>query len=323
MLPCIAVVGLIIYLDFFKVFFDYDEYYSDDLFVSLNREYVCLQTLEKKQKSKKPDSFIFGSSRSQAFKCKDWKAYLPTECIPFHFDAANEALIGVLTKLEYLERNDIEINNVLFVVDIGLLNQTSFKSRNSSLTISHPKISTNSSLDFYSPFLSASLNPKFVASYIDFNTFGEHRSYMGQYIANTKFSNEVDSVDMDIYYGKDNEILNDSVAFYKKTIASGIFYDRTVIPVDSSLLTKTTMVQLKKIKQIFEENNTDFQIVISPLYDQVALNKDYLNLMNEIFSESKVHDFSGVNDFTNSLGNFYEKSHYRPHVARQIMKKVY
>jgi len=322
-LPCMAIVGTVIYLDFFKVFFDYDEYYSEDLFVSINREYVCLKTLEEKDKSEKPDSFIFGSSRSQAFKCKDWKKFLPDSSIAFHFDAANEALIGVLSKLEYLEKNKISIDNVLLIVDVGLLNQTSFKKRNTSLTISPPKISSNSEIDFYQPFITASLNPKFVISYIDFKTFRIHRGYMGQYIANTIYANIIDSNDMDIYYGKEIEIFNDSISYYEKTIKSGIFYDRSIKVIDTSDINKNTEEQLKKIEKIFENNKTNYKIVVSPMYDQIGLNKSYLNLLNGIFKNENVYDYSGVNEFTNSLGNFYEKSHYRPHLAREIMHQVY
>ena len=322
-LPCIVIVGTVIYLDFFKMFFDYDEYYSDDLFVSLNREYICFKDLEKKSEIQKPNSFIFGSSRSQAFKCKDWKNYLPISSKPFHFDAANEALIGVLNKLEYLERNEIEIKNTLVIIDIGLLKQTSFKKRNSSLTISHPKISTNSIVDFYSPFISASLNPKFVISYLDYKTFRTHRGYMGQYIVNTRYPNRIDEIDMDIFYGKDILIEEDSVAYYEKTIKSGVFYDRSVLHVDTSKLKQNVKEQLIKIKNIFDNNNTQYEIVISPMYDQIEINKEYLKLLNEIFGLENIHDFSGINDHTISLGNYYEKSHYRPHVAREIMKKVY
>ncbi len=322
-LPCVLIIISIVYLDFFKVFFQYDEYYSEDLFVSLNREYVCLKKIDQIAESNKPNSFVFGSSRSQAFKCKDWNQYIGEKSKSFHFDAANEALIGVLGKLEYLQKNEIEINNALVIIDIGLLKQTSFKKRNSSLTISHPKISTNSMVDFYSPFISASLNPKFVISYLDYKTFRTHRGYMGQYIANTKYPNRINEIDMDIFYGKDILIEEDSVAYYEKTIKSGIFYDRSSIHVDTSKLEKNVKEQLIKIKNIFDKNNTQYEIVISPMYDQIEINKEYLKLLNEIFGLEKIHDFSGINDYTIPLGNYYEKSHYRPHVAREIMKKVY
>ncbi len=322
-LPCILALTGIIYMDFFKVFFDYEEYYSDDLFVSLNREYVCLKTLENKAEILQPDSFIFGSSRSQAFKCEDWKNYLPDSSVTFHFDAANEALIGIVEKLEYLQKNEFQLKNVLLIFDIGLLTQTDFKTRNSSLTISHPAISDNSKLDFYSPFLSASINPKFVTSYFDYYFFRNHRSYMGQYIANTKYPNIVNSENMDVFYGKEKEIKEDSIRYYRKTIESGIFYDRKELKKDTSQISHKSILLLSRIKNILEEHTTDYRIVVSPMYDQIKLNSTYKETIDSLFKNNKVFDYSGVNEWTTPLGNFYEKSHYRPHVARAIMKEVY
>jgi|TARA_B110000908_G_scaffold98239_1_gene115984 hypothetical protein len=322
-LPCFAIVALVICLDFFKVFSDYEEYYSDDLFVSLNREYICFKNLEKQAKLNKPDSFVFGSSRSQAFKCKDWQGYLTPLNRSFHFDAGNEAIVGVLYKLKYLDRNDFKINNVLLVLDVGLLNQTSLKHRNYSLNISHPEISDNSYYDFYKPFITASLNPKFVFSYFDFRTFGKHRKYMGQYIANTKYPMIMDESNMEIYYGKDLEIENDSIEFYKRTIKTGIFYDRSEKQYDSTEVNPEMVNQFQQIKSFFEKYKTSYKFVVSPMYDQIELNKKYLSQLIKIFGKDNVFDYSGENQFTNSLGNFYEISHYRPHVARQILKEIY
>lgn len=321
--PCMIVILLLIYVDFFKVFFSYDEYYSDDLIVTLNRETVCLRTLENIPLKDKPDSYIFGSSRSQAFKCKDWKNYITTSKRLYHFDAANEALIGVLNKLKYLDENNINVKNILFIVDIGLLKQTSLKSRNYSLVISPPELSDNSSFEFYKAFVSSSLNPKFVVSYIDFKTFKTHRAYMGQFIANTEFPNKIDEFDMDFVYGKDEEIESDSVGYYNKMINQGIFSKRLAPKVDTSSIKKEVLEQLTAIKSIFDKHKTNYKIVVSPMYNQVKLSSEYLTGLNSIFLSKNVFDYSGVNKFTNSIGNFYERSHYRPHVARSIMNEIY
>ena len=63
--------------------------------------------------------------------------------------------------------------------------------------------------------------------------------------------------------------------------------------------------------------------MISPLYDQVKFNPEDLSVLQEVFGHNQVFDFSGVNEFTTSKYNYYETSHYRPHVANEIMKKVY
>lgn len=48
-----------------------------------------------------------------------------------------------------------------------------------------------------------------------------------------------------------------------------------------------------------------------------------LSTLQTLFGKEKVYDYSGINELTDPIGNFYESSHYRPHVARQIMQEVY
>ncbi len=59
------------------------------------------------------------------------------------------------------------------------------------------------------------------------------------------------------------------------------------------------------------------------MYDQIPLEKEQLNLLYDIFGKENVYDFSGKNEFTESVFNYYENSHYRPHVAAEIMDIIY
>jgi hypothetical protein len=45
--------------------------------------------------------------------------------------------------------------------------------------------------------------------------------------------------------------------------------------------------------------------------------------LQKVFGNNNVFDYSGVNDYTNSIYNYYEASHYRPVVGRQILEAVY
>ncbi|KAA6318040.1 hypothetical protein EZS27_031899 [termite gut metagenome] len=46
-----------------------------------------------------------------------------------------------------------------------------------------------------------------------------------------------------------------------------------------------------------------------------------LEYLENVFGEDNVFDFLGINTFTQDYTNYYDDSHYRPHVAREIMKK--
>ena len=141
-------------------------------------------------------------------------------------------------------------------------------------------------------------------------------------ISESKYPWIVDSINCDINYGMELEIKEDSVGYYNKMKMLNVFSESRKRKQKVDTLSNLTFEILKEISKIFKENKTDFKIIISPLYNQVPLKKEYLNKMEQIFKKTNVYDFSGVNSITSSFGNYYEQSHYRPHVARLILKEI-
>lgn len=70
-------------------------------------------------------------------------------------------------------------------------------------------------------------------------------------------------------------------------------------------------------------HHTVYKVVINPLYDQNKINSRDLATLKDIFGSDNVYDFSGVNWITSDYHNYYEESHYRPHVAKWILGKIY
>jgi len=80
---------------------------------------------------------------------------------------------------------------------------------------------------------------------------------------------------------------------------------------------------LNDMASIFHKQKTDYRIVISPLYDQLKLNAGDLETLRRIFGTENVYDFSGINEITKDYHNYYENSHYRPHVCTSILDEIY
>ena len=80
---------------------------------------------------------------------------------------------------------------------------------------------------------------------------------------------------------------------------------------------------LKSIRKIFDDNKTDYRIIISSGYDQKALSREDYTILCSIFDKNRVYDFSGKNDLTEDYHNFYDSGHYRPHIADSVMLRVY
>lgn len=317
--PFMLIVLLVFGVDIFKIC-GYQDYYTDQKVV-LNREMICTKTFNRYNSSVKFNSFIFGNSRSQAYKCKTWSKYLSPKDIPFHFDASAENIWGILKKIEYLDQNDSDIDNALIVLDRKTLSTTS--SRDGHLFIAMPSVSKLSKMKYYFTYLEASLNIKFLLAYTDFTIFKTHRAYMGHLINGNKYDDKVNEVNCDIWYGYDEHIKNDSLGYYNEIIKKGAFHER--LP-NKEIICNTTpeeVMLLKKIKEIFTKHNTNYRIVVSPIYTQIPLEQQQLNLLYDIFEEKYVSNFSGENKFTETTSNYYEESHYKPYVANEIMEIIY
>ncbi len=318
--PAIFVLSSVIYLDTFRIFGFYEEYYTNN-FVGLNREIVCTKTYNHFREEKKFNSFIFGSSRSQAFKCKTWSQYLKKKDVTFHFDAIDEGIYGISQKVKYINELGDSINNALIVLDRKVLKLTHYRAEH--LKIPLPIVSKESKFEFYSTFFKASLDPKFIMAYIDFSIFKKFREYMRFLIDRSEHPHTVNNINCDMWYGIDKSIKIDSVGYYNNQIKKGIFYKRPVKKSWESVITDLEIEQLKKIKEIFSKQKTKYKIIISPVYDQIPIEEEQLGLLNKIFGKENIYNFSGKNKFTESYTNYYEASHFRQRVTNEIMKIIH
>ena len=318
--PLVLLFLLLTSFDVFKVFGEYDHYYEDG-FVATNREMVCTRTYNKYREREKFNAFIFGNSRSHAFKCREWSKYLGEEARPFHFDGSGEGVYGVANKVRYLDQLGDTIRHALVIVDRGFLTITA--NRPGHLSISPPCLSNESKFRYYLAFLEAQTNPEFVMAYLDYSLFRTYKSYMGNFIKKSKYAHRPDDINCDIWYGYDDHIARDSLGYYQPLLQKGVFFKRTGKPVRECKVTEAEAAQLRSIREVFDRHQTSYEIVVSPIYDQIPMEKEQLALLKEIFGEAHVHDFSGRNKFTEPIGNYYEASHYKPHVANEIMRVIY
>lgn len=317
--PIAIIVFSLAYFDFFQVF-GFPEYHLDQR-TAVNRGMMTTKTYLHFREDEKYDSFLFGSSRSHAFKCKNWQTHLPKGSKPLHFDASAEGVWGILKKMEFIDEKGDLIKNALVILDRHGLNET--RPRDGVLFITMPEVSKGSYAKYYSEFLKASLYPKFLLAYFDYSIFKKHRKYMGHFINNRKYEFIMDRKNADIWYGYDREIEEDSLGYYNALIEQDVFYKRPKPNNRQLLVTDLEIEQLKSMKKIFNKHKTDYRIVLSPIYDQTPVEQDQIDLLNEIFGKDKVFNFSGKNEFTDPIHNYYETSHFRPHVADEIMNIIY
>jgi len=321
--PFAALLLAYVMADPFKVIGNYESYYPEQVAggVSLNPAHVATRNYLRQHQSGHYDSFILGNSRSIYYPIAAWRQHLPEGSRCYHYDAANESLLGIWQKLRFIAHEGDTLRNVLMVVDAGLLEKVDCDHWH--LCETPPELTGYSNLvAFHWYNLKTFLTPTFLVAYIDYSLFHRLRPYM--------LRKSLLTDDMFVYDAKGNEC---NFVPLEQQIADGSYYDEARLrvfegvqfpdSVSPPVIGKPQRELLDSISSIFARQGTSVQIIISPLYNQIRLNPNDLQCLKQLFGSDHVNDFSGPNLWNTDLHNYYEASHYRPHVAVAVMDSVY
>jgi hypothetical protein len=319
----ILLVFIYLRSDPFKVLKHYDTYLvsNEKVRVGLNKDNISTMTFINHYPKEKYNSFIFGNSRSLTYEVGEWKKYLAPGSSCYHFDAAGESLYSLYKKLEFVDKKNADIDNVLLILDHSILMQS--RPKTGHLFMICPALVNDSNLlNFHLTNFKAFLAPKFLYAYTDSKISDTIKPYMKEggllidhLISYDAVSNEIRSD----YY---EELIKANQYYTPKRIS--VFYKRdTVSTYSPATIKENQKVLLSSIYRLFKKHGTNYKVIINPLYNQKKLNKADLDYLNTLFGENRVFDYSGINAFTNDYHNYYEASHYRPCVANAILKNIY
>jgi hypothetical protein len=321
--PLLIFLIVLIIWDPFYVFFNYDEYYDNR--ITKNREWVALNQLKKR--NFEPTNFIIGSSRSQAFKVESWYKYLGVDKFRcFHYDGIGMGLFRATNGIKYLEKQN-KIDEVFLVTDYDFFSEIA--NPKELLKTQPPEVSNQDYIRFYSNYVRASAQFSFILANILYYLSGEYYPFlMDGLIESANIYHIPTNETGDVKYHHLDSLINaDSVNYYtslNNTRQSFGFYLRPKQQQTHLRVIKDQQLKmLREIKDVISRNNAKIKIIISPLYDQKKLHFEDIKSLQNIFGLDNIFDFSGINEFTENGGNYYENSHYRPHVAEQIFELLY
>lgn len=320
MLPIIILLVSYIILDPFKVVRQYDKFYENGKFpvLELNRDYVSFVTHENQYRKLKYDSYIFGNSKSRAFKAKDWSGMIQNSII-YHFDSNLESIYGILKKLEYLDKNEIKIKNSILVIDDGVLLGNSKNFYKGHLFNKYHAYTDVTFFEFHYDFIRSFCTYDVFVPYLKFKLLGDSSNLKKSLIFQTNPEYVIQNSNEYNFEYLENKIKNDSVNYYRDLVWSKLKINKEY-PVS---INNESFNILVKINKLLKKNNTNFKIIISPSSNSYKLNKKDLILLKSVFGIKNVFDFSGINQFSKNKGNFYEHTHYRYHVANEILNIIY
>jgi len=318
-IPTLFIISIYIVYDPFKVLYHHDSYYTNEYTLSLplNKDVVTTEMFIENYAKYHYDSYIFGNSRAMYYAVGEWEKHIhSTNC--YHFEAWGESLFGVEKKMEFIHNKGLKIKNALFIIDSSILNTVTNYPQH--LFIKDPETSGESKLVFQSKFIVDYFDGDFLKEYYYFLLTHKISPYTRFFYSNiaeyNPMTNEVGAL------GLEQKIKNNPDSFYQSEIKS--FYKRNPLQhYTRQLIGDKQKAYLLKIKEMLAEDHSDYRIVINPLYDQDKIDSSDLKYLYDIFGRQNVFNFSGINDMTQSIYNYYEVSHYRCAIANRIMDSIY
>lgn len=319
------------YFDPFQVLYNHTDY-STSNFVECDRDYISTETYLNKKEIYNYNSFMFGSSRTMAYKPDTWKKYLNKEAKVFAYDATMESIYGIYKKVKFLDSTDVKIKNALFIFCRDYTFATTENPDNHILK-KHPLLSGESNFDFQYTFFKSYFDINFLFSYFTRLFTGKHYSFMNEYVNELKVafhpvSNHLMLVDAERmirenpnkYYSKYKQ------KFYCKKDSKGILIQDIIIAKNETIsenrINSKMEKMLKEIHQILTKNKTKYLIILQPLLEKIKYSEADYKILNSIFG-NHIFDFTGKNKFTVSINNYYDWSHFRPKVGDEIFKEIY
>lgn len=314
-------VLLVVYLitDPFKTLRPFSFHYFDET----NRDYLSSELFLKNDPVYHYNSFIYGSSRCCGFNTYQWKNYLKSGARQYLFQAWSETLTGIEQKIDYLDKNGNSIDNAIVLFDIpGTFGKQQLPKE--VLSIKHYRFSGQSKLAFHARLFEgfAQKPSKWFSS-------------IKQYFNPSIKVFPADTIGND--WGINNRNLDISVQPPKDSLTScpatvkSAFLKEIEGKTDLDLkenepqITSAFLVQLNHIKTVFDKHHTDYRIIISPAYcyTHPKINAKDLEILQDIFGQDKVFDYSGKNDITTDCYNFSDPNHFGLSVGWQIIEDLY
>tara|TARA_B100001750_G_C15447343_1_gene566940 strand:+ start:346 stop:1347 length:1002 start_codon:yes stop_codon:yes gene_type:complete len=275
-----------------------------------------------KNLDKKPNSFIFGGSRSQAIRADSLTEKTKNKFNFFHFDSSSENIKGIENKINYLIQKNHEIKTCLIILDEGLLSEDDCVIPQDFHLITPPyKLTKN--IILYKQYILTFTNPRFLIGSIDYYIFKRYRNYMKRFFKEPSFNEKINPKTGDITYSAEFMIENDSVKYYTKMRKSGHFIQLEKDK-NQNFYPKTIEI-LNDIKNKLEHHEINYLVVLTPRYKKLGVSTKSIKMLKD--NKINFLDLSFLEKWNYEDGLWYENSHFRrlkigKYIENEIIKEI-
>ncbi len=317
-IPVLLILGVYMITDPYKTHKDFSLTYFDDI----NRDYLSTELWIMNYPKQQYDSYIFGSSRGCGINTYHWLKYLPKGSNQFLFQGWGETITGMEQKISYIDSKGLPLRNVIILIDYP----DSFKDvqkPTDAVCIKHPLFSGQSN---------------FLHESILFWGFAQKPSQWINAIS-IWWNNEPPVIGFDTVsndWCSDNKFRDLSVPPEKDSLRDCSVISKNVflktneektdedLPICDPVIDEKFSNQIKHIREIFDNHDTDYKIVITPgyCYTDPKVNKKDLEILNDVFGKGNVFDFSGKNYMTSDYNNYSDSKHFGLWVGWHIIEEI-
>lgn len=280
-----------------------------------------ISTKKLLQSSLPYNSFIFGSSRSAELYACYLNTKIKNSCF-FHYANWFETIGGIYAKLKLLDSLNYKIDNVVIYLDEDGI---TFKDDGRISNTEHYLLTNQSPASYYfthyKMFFSSFTVDKLkillgmkVSGVVFPNWESDLKTNDHRHVCSEGILEDYGNTEMDeAYRGKIDSLKRVGVLFER----SGFNQQRR----EKKQISVNEENILLKIHELFKKHNTNYYIVITPLYDQMQFDYADMQILRTIFGNN-IYDFSGVNEITNNDYNYLDGIHFRPCISKQMIDSI-
>ncbi len=273
----------------------------------LNERFLKIEFLDKH--NKEFNGYMFGSSRIGTTYPSTIEQYIPNSKF-YNFTVASANLYDYMMHLKYLVKNRYPVDYIYLQLDIDNMNQYG-KFESIYYKKLHPYVLDESLSWFYIQHL-IGVFPLNIKGKIDKNLHFDYAN-RSEYFFDTGMWTKP---------GKEKQLIENCQSYVKNEATFHLKHKRDVYYTTAM----KSIEALSEIKRICIKNGIKLYLFIAPhnqnMMDTFVM-KDYLNYLKDITSIVDFYDFSGYNSVTTNNCNYYEMSHYRPHVGEMIAARIF
>lgn len=259
-----------------------------------------------KEHNARYDAYIFGSSRAGVIPLETFAKHLPQKSF-YNMSVPNSNIWDQLRHVHYFIDSGFPVDFIFLQYDIDSIYRYE---KDKFLFHPHPEVIDK---NLYLYLL------KSLVIYPEGDWKNRLRQASGPRKLNIAMENGVfDMIYVEQKFKADPEGFIEAVEEFQSNPLRKNFFDRQLIA--------RKKADLQRIKDLCRTNNITLIVATTP-YNQIkmdGLNKQgYLAELAALAEVTDFWDFSGYNEVTTNNFNYYEESHYRPHVAQWMAARIF